>query len=393
MTGYFNPNETWLDHFEFELRDALFVPRLIDRSSTLRRKRFGMQFVIAVPMKIAIFSAHKFEKVFFEQPNKDFGHSLTFFEARLDSQTAVLAKEHDAVCAFVSDQLDEKTLTELKAQGTQLIALRSAGFNHVDLNAAEKLALPVVRVPEYSPYAVAEHAVCLLLALNRKIHRAYNRVRESNFSLDGLVGFDVHGKTVGVIGTGKIGVVFARIMKGFGCRVLAHDQNPDTILQKTYGVEYVDLDHLYDASDIISLHVPLSPKTKHLVDEAAFKKMKKGAILLNTGRGALIDTHALISALKSGSLGGAGLDVYEEEEGIFFQDLSDKVLQDDTLARLLTFPNVLVTSHQAFLTREALGNIATTTLNNITEFEKNRRLINEVSAQTHFQHSTMKAWA
>ncbi|MEW6057629.1 MAG: 2-hydroxyacid dehydrogenase [Bdellovibrionota bacterium] len=334
-------------------------------------------------MKTAIFSAHKFEKPFFEQANKEFGHDLTFFEPRLNEQTAALAKGYDAICAFVNDQLNEKTLTRLKAQGARIIALRSAGFNHVDLDAAAMLGLPIVRVPEYSPYAVAEHAVGLLLALNRKIHRAYERVRESNFSLDGLVGFDIHGKTVGVIGTGKIGSVFARIMKGFGCRVLAYDVEPDAFLSKTYGVEYVSLNELYQASDIISLHIPLTPKTNHLIDEPVFAKMKRGAILINTGRGALIDTRALILALKNGSLGAAGLDVYEEEEAVFFQDLSDKVLQDDVLARLLTFPNVLVTSHQAFLTCEALANIATTTLMNIKEFEKHHRLVNEVRAQTH----------
>lgn len=334
-------------------------------------------------MNTAIFSAHKFEKDFFEQANKEFGHALTFFDARLDEQTASLAKGYDAVCAFVNDRLDEKTLQQLKTQGTRLIALRSAGFNHVDLNTAAKLELPIVRVPEYSPYAVAEHAVSLLLTLNRKTHRAYNRVRESNFNLDGLVGFDMHGKTVGVIGTGKIGAVFASIMKGFGCRVLAYDLTPDTVLQKTHGVEYVGLEQLYKTSDVVSLHVPLTPQTKHLIDENVFKQMKHGAILINTGRGALVDTHALIVALKCGTLGAAGLDVYEEEEGIFFQDLSEKVLQDDVLARLLTFPNVLITSHQAFLTVEALLNIASTTLKNISDFEKGRKLINEVHAETH----------
>ena len=338
-------------------------------------------------MRTAIFSAHKFEKTFFEQANKDFGHALTFFEPRLSEQTAALAKGYDAVCAFVSDQLNEKTLEQLKAQGTQIIALRSAGFNHVDLDAAARLRLPVVRVPEYSPYAVAEHAVALLLALNRKIHRAYDRVRESNFSLDGLVGFDIHGKTVGVIGSGKIGSVFARIMKGFGCRVLAYDVQPNTILEKTYGVECASLEEIYRSSDIISLHVPLNPKTKHLIDEAVFKKMKPGVTLINTGRGALIDTRALITALKNGTIVAAGLDVYEEEEQLFFQDLSDQVLQDDVFARLLTFPNVLITSHQAFLTSEALVNIATTTLSNITEFEKSRSLVNEVRAQTHISRT------
>ena len=319
-------------------------------------------------MKIAIFSTHKFETDFFEQANKEFHHSLTFFEARLTEQTARLGDRHEVVCAFVSDQLDAKTLTILKAQGTELIALRSAGFNHVDLEAAARLNLRVVRVPDYSPYAVAEYAVCLVLALNRKIHRAYNRAREFNFNLDGLVGFDLHGKTVGVIGTGKIGSVFARIMRGFGCRVVAFDPKPDTVLQKTYGVEYVDLESLYRSSDVISLHVPLTPETHHLIDDVALGVFKPGAMLINTGRGALIDARSLIDALKAGSIGAAGLDVYEEEEGVFFENLSNRVMQDDILARLLTFPNVIVTSHQAFLTKEALANIAHTTLKSISDF-------------------------
>ncbi|MBI3556279.1 MAG: 2-hydroxyacid dehydrogenase [Deltaproteobacteria bacterium] len=329
-------------------------------------------------MKTAIFSTHKFETDFFEQANMEFQHALTFFEPRLTGQTAPLAKGYDAICAFVSDRLDEKTLAVLKAQGTKLIALRSAGYNHVDLEACARFNLPVVRVPEYSPYAVAEHAVCLILGLNRKIHRAFNRVREFNFSLDGLVGFDLHGKTVGVIGTGKIGAVFARIMRGFGCRVLAYDPKQNTVLQRTYGIEYVDLDTLYRQSDVISLHAPLSPATHHLINDSALSRLKRGSMLINTSRGALIDANALISALKNGSLGSAGLDVYEEEEGIFFENLSDQVMQDDTLARLLTFPNVLVTSHQAFLTVEALANIAHTTLKNISDFELGLPLQNQV---------------
>jgi D-lactate dehydrogenase len=278
----------------------------------------------------------------------------------------------------VNDHLDRETLNGLHDNGVRLIALRSAGFNHVDLRSAADLRLPVVRVPEYSPHAVAEHAVALMLSLNRKIHRAFNRVREANFSLDGLVGYDLYGKTVGVVGTGRIGMVMAQIMKGFGCRVIATDLQPKSAWAESLQVSYVDLQTLYRDSDVVSLHVPLTPSTKHLVDAAALAAMKQGVMLINTGRGALIDTRALIDALKSGHVGAAGLDVYEEEEGIFFRNLSDQVLQDDVLARLLTFPNVLVTSHQAFLTREALANIAETTLANVDAFERGEPLANEI---------------
>ncbi len=264
--------------------------------------------------------------------------------------------------------------------GVRLIALRSAGYNHVDLDAAARLGLSVVRVPAYSPHAVAEHAAALILTLNRRTHRAYNRVREANFSLDGLVGFDLHGKTVGVIGTGRIGAVMLRIMHGFGCRLLAHDVKEDVALTKEIPVRYVTLQELFGESDIVSLHVPLTPDTRHLIDAEALRRMKHGVVLVNTGRGALIDTRALIDALKRGQIGAAGLDVYEEEEGIFFKDLSEQVLQDDVLARLLTFPNTLITSHQGFLTREALANIAETTLANVRAFEHGEQLVNAVRA-------------
>jgi D-lactate dehydrogenase len=266
----------------------------------------------------------------------------------------------------------------LREAGVRLLALRSAGFNHVDLVAARALGVPVVRVPEYSPYAVAEHAVGLVLALNRKIHRAYSRVREWNFSLDGLVGFDLHGKTVALIGTGRIGRAAARIFHGFGCRILAHDARPEPTLVAQLGVRYVQLGEAYREADVISLHLPLTPATHHLIDAKALSGMKRGIMIINTGRGALIDSRALIAALKTGHVGSAGLDVYEEEEGVFFRNLSSTVLQDDVLARLLTFPNVLVTSHQAFLTEEALWNIASTTLANITAFERGQPLVNEV---------------
>jgi len=333
-------------------------------------------------MKIAFFDTHGFEKAIFQKTNESFHHEIAFFETRLTEETANLAAGYSCVCAFVNDRLNEKTLQAISAGGTRLIALRSAGFNHIDLNAAQALGLKVVRVPEYSPHAVAEHAVALILSLNRKIHRAYNRVREGNFSLDGLVGFDLNQKTVGVIGTGRIGCVFAKILSGFECQVIAHDntQNPKLIQM---GIQYVALDELLRKSDIISLHVPLTPQTRYLIDEKALALTKPGVMLINTGRGSLIDTHALIQFLKSGHIGYAGLDVYEEEEGLFFEDLSGQILQDDQLVRLLTFPNVLLTSHQAFLTEEALGNIAEVTLQNISEFENGSVLKNEVCTEKH----------
>jgi D-lactate dehydrogenase len=327
-------------------------------------------------MKIALFDTHPFERKHFEAANCEFAHDISYLEPRLTHLTARLASGYPVVCCFANDKLDPETLKVLKQEGVQLIALRSAGFNHVDLKVASDLGLVVVRVPAYSPHAVAEHATALVLSLNRRIHRAHQRVREGNFSLAGLVGFDLHGKTVGVIGTGRIGSVFAKIMLGFGCRVIAYDLLPDKSLAKE--VEYVSLDSLYRQADIVSLHVPLKAQTRHVIDQSALAKMKKGVMLINTGRGALIDTGALIGALKSGQVGFAGLDVYEEEEGVFFEDLSNEVLQDDQLARLLTFPNVLVTAHQGFLTEEALANIARTTLQNISDYENKKPLLNEV---------------
>lgn len=320
-------------------------------------------------MRIAVFDTHSYDRQSFDEANKAFGHDLKYFEPRLSLETAALAHGFEAVCVFVNDQLNRPTLEALRAGGTHLVALRCAGFNNVDVAAAEELGMTVVRVPAYSPYAVAEHTVALLMALNRKIHRAYARVREGNFSLSGLVGFDVHGKTVGVIGTGKIGSVFARIMKGFGCRVLAYDKYPSQELVDEIGVRYVHLDELYEQSDILSLHVPLASDNVHLLDHAALALMKRGVILLNTSRGGLIDTHALIEGLKSGKIGGAGLDVYEREAGLFFEDFSNRVIQDDELARLLTFPNVVITGHQAFLTDTALHNIAETTLTNVSAIQ------------------------
>jgi D-lactate dehydrogenase len=332
-------------------------------------------------MRLAVFDTHRYDREALEKANAHFGHALTFFEARLTLQTAKLADGFPAVCSFVNDKLDAATLAALHGGGVRLVAARSAGYNHVDLEAARRLGIRVTRVPEYSPHAVAEHAVALVLSLNRHIPRAFARVRDWNFSLDGLVGFDLAGKTVGVVGTGRIGRVAVRIFRGFGCQVLCYDVAPDAAFEREAGVRFVPLDELFAASDVISLHVPLTPGTRHMVDAAALARMKKGVVLINTGRGALIDSRALLDALKAGHIGGAGLDVYEEEEGIFFQDLSGQVLQDDVLARLLTFPNVLVTSHQAFLTHEALANIAETTLASVRAFEQGEPLVNEVRAE------------
>jgi len=288
-----------------------------------------------------------------------------FLEFRLTRETATLARGAQAVCVFVNDRLDRPCLEALAAQGVKLVALRCTGFNNVDIPAAKALKLTVTRVPVYSPYAVAEHAIALLLTLNRRIHRAFSRVRELNFSLNGLVGFDLHGRTAGVVGTGKIGRIVAQILRGFGMRVLAYDPYPNREWAASLGVEYTDASSLAGFADVISLHVPLTPETKYIIRRETLDLMKPGVILINVSRGTLINTAALIEALKSGRLGGVALDVYEEEEGIFFEDLSGEVLQDDVLARLLTFPNVLITSHQAFLTREALADIARTTVGNL----------------------------
>jgi D-lactate dehydrogenase len=293
-----------------------------------------------------------------------------FHEFRLSRDTAVTAKGVRCVCVFVNDRVDAACIECLRELGVKLIALRCAGFNNVDLKAAKAAGIPVVRVPAYSPHAVAEHAVGLLLALNRKIHRAFNRVREHNFSLNGLVGFDVHGKTVGIVGTGKIGRIATEIFRGFGTRVLAYDPAPSIEWANKNSVEYVPMSDLLVRSDIVSLHVPLTPETFHFLNRETLDQMKPGAVLINTSRGKLIDTKALLESLKKGRLGGVALDVYEEEEGLFFEDHSGEVLLDDELSRLLTFPNVLVTSHQAFLTHEALTEIARVTADNIQRFER-----------------------
>jgi D-lactate dehydrogenase len=301
-----------------------------------------------------------------------------FHEERLKLSTAPLGRGARAVCAFVNDVLDAPALEALAAEGVGLVALRCAGFNQVDLEAARRLGLPVVRVPAYSPHAVAEHSLALLLALVRRIPKAYNRVRESNFSLQGLVGFELYRKTVGIVGTGRIGRVAAELFRGFGCEVLLFDPVRDEAWAAGAGARYVAFDELAERSDVVSLYLPLVPDTVHLMSEKVFSRMRPGAILVNTSRGALVDTAALIEALKGGRLGGAALDVYEEESGLFFRDLSDQILQDDMLARLLSFPNVIVTAHQAFLTHEALAEIAEVTIENLLRFAEGRELLHEL---------------
>ncbi len=328
-------------------------------------------------MKIAMFSAKSYDREYFNKSNETYKHELTYYDASLNSHTATLAQGFDGVCVFVNDDLAKETISKIADGGIKVIALRCAGFNNVDLAAAHDHSIKVVRVPAYSPQAVAEHAAALILTLNRKTHKAYNRVRENNFSLEKLTGFNLYGKTVGVIGTGTIGAAFCRIMLGFGCKVIAYDIFESDAL-KQEGVEYVGLEKLFELSDIISLHCPLTPETRHLIDKNAFAKMKKGVMVINTGRGALIDTTDAIKALKEEKLGYLGIDVYEQETNIFFRDLSEIIMQDEIFARLMTFPNVLVTAHQAFFTGEALEQIANVTLKNCSDFENNSPLENEV---------------
>lgn len=328
-------------------------------------------------MKIAFFSTKSYDQESFKENNNQ-KHQLDFYEARLNDQTVNLTQGYKAICVFVNDQIDAGIIEKLYQNGVQIIALRCAGFNNVDLQAAAKVGIKVVRVPAYSPMAVAEHAVALIMTLNRKTHKAYNRVREGNFAANRLTGFNLFGKTVGVIGTGKIGEAFCQIMLGFGCKVLAFDIYENEKL-KSQGVEYFPIEEVLQQSDVVSLHCPLNDHTHHLMNKATFSKMKKGAMLINTSRGGLIDTKAVIKALKKGKLGYLGIDVYEEEEHIFFQDLSEQIITDDQIMRLMAFPNVLVTAHQGFLTNEALENIATVTIENITNFENDAKLENEVS--------------
>ena len=333
-------------------------------------------------MKVALFNTKSYDRQSFEAANADYHHELTFFDIRLNPRTAALAADFPVVSMFVNDLADAATLEILASCGTRLLALRSAGFNTADLQRAAELGIKIVRVPAYSPYATAEHAVALVLTLNRKLYKAYNRVRDDNFSLEGLLGFDLHGCTVGVVGTGKIGMVFANIMSGFGCRLLGYDVYPNADFEAIGNAHYVPLSQLLAESKIISLHCPLLPETRHLITGKTVDQMQSGVMLINTSRGGLIDTRAVIEGIKSGKIGYLGVDVYEQEDDLFFQDLSDTIIQDDTFQLLQSFPNVVITAHQGFFTRNALEAIATTTLSSITEFELGQPLKNEVVYQS-----------
>jgi D-lactate dehydrogenase len=328
-------------------------------------------------MKTAVFSTKPYDREFLEQACEPAGLELTFFESRLRPQTVKLTEGFESVCVFVNDQLDASVLIGLKKAGVKHIALRCAGFNNVDIASADELGLTVSRVPAYSPYAVAEHAVALMLSLNRKIYWAHSRVRDGNYSLDGLLGFDLHGKTVGIVGTGKIGQCLAEALHGFGCRLLGVDRFENERC-KEVGMEYVSFDDMLAQADIISLHCPLLPETHHLINNEAVARMKRGVMIINTSRGGLIDTKAVIDGLKTGKIGYMGLDVYEEEEGLFFEDKTFEMRLDDVFARLTTFPNVLITGHQAYFTREALTRIAETTVKNLASFANGEELVNRV---------------
>ncbi len=328
-------------------------------------------------MKIAFFDAKPYDRQSFDQVNEAYDYEITYFDTHLNTNTVELTQGFDAVCAFVNDTIDKPVIDHLVEHGVRIVALRCAGYNNVDFNSAFE-RLPVVRVPAYSPYAVAEHAAALILSLNRKTHKAYYRVREGNFSINGLQGFDMHGKTAGVIGSGQIGRCLINILKGFGMHVLVYDPFPYQSYAKEQEITYVKLSELYSRADVISLHCPLTPDTRYMINKEAISTLKEGVMIINTGRGQLIDTKALIKGLKSGKIGAAGLDVYEEESEYFFEDRSVELIKDDVLARLLTFPNVLVTSHQGFFTSEALNNIAHTTLNNLKDYFENGLLANEI---------------
>jgi D-lactate dehydrogenase len=331
-------------------------------------------------MNVAMYSSRSWDRAFFKEVNTQGSFEFTFLEPSLNPQTGRLAEGFEAVCLFVNDDGGKESLRVLAEGGVRYIALRSAGFNHVDLREAERLGMQVVRVPAYSPYAVAEHALALILALNRQVHRAYNRVREGNFSLQGLMGFELNRSTVGVVGTGRIGEVFCRLLEGFGCQVVAFDPYPNDRL-KEKGIPYLALEQLLQRSDVVSLHCPLTPDTQHLINPNTVQMMKPGSMLINTSRGELIDTRAAIQGLKNGRLGYLGLDVYEEEGDLFFEDLSDYILQDDVFARLLTFPNVIITGHQAFFTRNAVRSIAETTLQNLEDLASDGRCVNLLTSE------------
>lgn len=326
--------------------------------------------------RICFFDTKPYDKIYFDEYKDKFGFEIDYFEPKLNANTAVMAKDYEAVIVFVNDTIDAKTIDILYNNGVKIIALRCAGYNNVDFKAAFN-KIHVVRVPAYSPYAVAEHAMALLLTLNRKIHRAYNRTKEHNFSLNGLIGFDLHGKTMGVVGTGKIGRIFIDICKGFGMKVIAYDPYP----AKDSDIEYVSLEEICTESDILSLHCPLTKETHHLIDKKSLDKMKDGVIIINTSRGALVNSEDLLNAIKDGKVGGAALDVYEEETEFFYEDKSYDIIQDDILSGLISMPNVLVTSHQAFLTKEALNNIAEVTLKNIADFFEDKTIENEICYQ------------
>lgn len=328
-------------------------------------------------VKVAFFDTKSYDESSFNKVNQKYGYDIKYFKGHLNINNVTLTKGMDVACIFVNAVADAPVIDELVANGVKLIALRCAGYNNVDLNAARN-RIKVVRVPAYSPYAVAEHTLALMLTLNRKTHRAYNRTREGNFALSGLMGFDMHGKTAGIIGTGKIAKILIKTLRSMGMEILAYDLFPDNDFAAREGIKYVSLDELYANSDIISLHCPLTKETEYIINDEAIAKMKNGVMMINTGRGKLIDTQALIKGLKSKKIGSAGLDVYEEESEYFFEDRSNRVMDDDVLARLLSFNNVVVTSHQAFFTQEALENIAETTLKNIQDFIEGRELVNEV---------------
>ena len=329
-------------------------------------------------MKITLFGTQPYDRESFDRANERYGFEFNYHRSHLNGNNTSLAQGADAVCIFVNDTADAATIRSLAAMDVKLIALRCAGFNNVDLKAAAEYGIPVVRVPAYSPHAVAEYAVMLMLTLNRKVHRAYWRTRDGNFSLHGLLGFDMYGKTAGIVGTGKIARIVIRILLGFGMEVLAYDPYPDGVFARETGIAYVSLDELYRRSDIITLHCPLTNETKHLVNETSIARMKRGVMIVNTGRGQLIQTEALIEALKSKQVGAAGLDVYEDEDGQVFEDFSDDVLQNEVVPILMSFPNVVVTSHQAFFTRTALQSIAITTMENARAFARGEKLVNEV---------------
>ena len=327
--------------------------------------------------KVGVYSAKPYDKRFLHEAAQNHDIEFHFFEDALSEDNVDFVRDFEVICLFVNDKVTRHVIEKLAIQGVRLIALRCAGFNNVDMKAAAEFGIKVARVPAYSPYAVAEHALAMILTLNRKTHRAFNRVRENNFSLNGLMGFDLNGKTVGVIGTGKIGQIFCKIMLGLNCRVIAYDPFPNGEIQKL-GIAYHDLDELFGQADILSLQCPLTDQTRHLINDDAVSKMKDGVMLINTSRGGLIDTKALIRGLKSRKIGYLGIDVYEQEENLFFNDLSDQIIQDDLIMRLITFPNVLITAHQAFFTENALTNIAETTVMNIKRFLNGENLDNEV---------------